>query len=307
MNRAKTAPPDLGASPASTAGIVLTLARAEARRILRSPLLYAGLVVSGLFSTSVFRTDTDASEWWEAGYSSAPVMFVPVLIPAAVLVSAAFHREREPVGTDAPTSASARAAGILLGAAPVVLLIGFLTLGLALFVSSVDGFYLGDEPGRTAHARFSVFELLQHVALAVLAISTGAAAGRRLAHRFTAALVLFAGWFPPMVVYWMFQVPAVVPFSIVQVQPVNVRIAPRDTDPRIFPAEWLLSRPAEFQDYWGRLYVSSSLAGWHDLWLLGLACLFLALVFTGPWRHRLLVAGIAGSVVSIAAQYWLIP
>lgn len=178
---------------------------------------------------------------------------------------------------------------------------------LAAFVSSVDGFDLGDEPGRTLHAHFTAFELLQHVALAVLAVATGAAAGRRLAHRSTAALVLFAGWFPPMFVFWLFQVPAIVPFSVIQVQPINVRVAPRGADPLTLPADWLLSQPTEYQDYWGRQFVSQALAGWHDLWLLGLACLFLALVFSGRWRRRLVTVGALASVVSITAQYWVIP
>lgn len=303
-----TAPPRISTSPApADTRVVLELARGEARRIFRSPLLYAGLVVSGVFSTSVFRSETATSDWAGSSYSAAPVMFVPVLIPTAVLVSAAFHREREPVGTEAPTSASARAAGILLGALPVVVLVGLLTVGLALYTALVDGFLLGDLPGRTAHARFSVLELLQQPALALLAVATGAAAGRRLARRSIAALVLFAGWFPPMFLYWLFQLPVIVPFSIVQVQPVNVRIAPRDADPQTFPAGWLLSRPAEFQDWWGRLYVSNALAGWHDLWLLGLTCLFLAMAVPGPWRRRLLAVGTLVSVISITAQYWLIP
>lgn len=285
-------------------GIVLTLARAEARRMLRNPLLYAGVALSGLFAS---QTLYDNDTWSGAEYTSAPVLFVPVLIPIAVLVARAFHREREPVGIETPTSADTRAAGILLGAVPLVALVVALTVGLAAYVAYVDGFDLGDEPGRTLRARYSIFELLQHVALAVLAVATGAAAGRRLAHRSTAALVLFAGWFPPMFVYWLFQVPAIVPFSIVQVQPVNVRGAPRDTDPLTLPAEWLLSSPGEFQDFWGRQFVSNALAGWHDLWLLGLACLFLSIALSSRWRTHLLAVGALACLVSITAQYWVIP
>jgi hypothetical protein len=294
-------------APSRETGVALAVARAEARRIVRSPLLYAGLVVSGLFSAGIFRDSPQRDDWNGDEYGAAPVIFVPVLIATAILVSAAFHRERDPVGTESPTSGTARTTGILLGALPVVVLIGLLTLGLAAFVESVDGFDLGDEPGRTLRARFTTLELVQHAALAVLAIATGAAAGRRLASRATAVLVLFVVWFPAMFVYWLFQIPAIVPFSIVQVQPVNVRIAPRYTDPLTFPDEWLLTSPNEYQDYWGRSFVSNGLAGWHDLWLLGLTCLFLALVFTDHWRRRLLVVGAVVSVVSIAAQYVVIP
>lgn len=287
--------------------VVRAISRAEAGRILRSPLLHLGLALSAVFSWAVVRPGGNRDEWSGDEYGAAPVMFVPLLIATAILVSAAFHRERDPVGTEAPASTTARSTGILLGTAPVLVLVGLLTAGLALYVDGVGGLDLGDEPGRTLGARFTAFELLQHASLTVLAIASGAAAGRRLASRATAALVLFAGWFPAMFVYWLFQVPAIVPFSIVQVQPVNVRVAPQDTDPLTLPAEWLLSAPNEFQDYWGRYFVSNGLAGWHDLWLLGLSCLFLSLVFTGGWRRRLLALGAVLAVAGITAQYAVIP
>ena len=58
------------------------------------------------------------------------------------------------------------------------------------------GFDIGDEPGRTLHAQFTLPELLQPVVLALLAVAVGAAAGRRLRRRATATLLLFVGWFP---------------------------------------------------------------------------------------------------------------
>lgn len=289
------------------AGVVRALARAEALRMLRSPLPYVGVVLSLAFGVTVVRSTSLDGDWSGAEYGAGAVLFVPLLIPVAVVVAWAFHREREPVGLDTPTSADARAAASLFGALPLVVLVSLLTIGLAGYAAATGGFELGEEPGKTQHAMFSAFELLQHPALAVLAVTTGAAAGRRFAHRSTAALVLFAGWFPPMFVYWLFQAPAVVPFSIVQVQPVNVEVAPVDTDPLTLPADWLLSAPGEFQDFWGRQFVSSALAGWHDLWLLGLACLFLGLVFSGPWRRRLLVTGMLACCLGIGAQYWVIP
>jgi len=294
-------------SPAHETRIVLAIARAEAVRILRSPLLHLGLILSGIFAAAVVRPSGSRDGWAGDEYAAVPVMLVPLLIATAILVSAAFHRERDPVGIEAPASTAARTTGILLGALPVVVLVVLLTGGLAIFVNSVGGLDLGEEPGRTLHARFSVFELLQHVCLAVLAVATGAAAGRRLASRAAGALVLFAGWFPAMFVYWLFQVPAIVPFSIVQVQPVNVRVASQDTDPLTLPAQWLLSAPNEYQDFWGRYFVSNGLAGWHDLWLLGLSCFFLSMVFTGGSRRRLLVVGAVLAVAGIAAQYAVLP
>ncbi|UUZ58760.1 hypothetical protein [Nocardioides sp. B-3] len=287
--------------------VVRAPAGTEARRLLRRPLLPISIPASALLGAEVLRSSNLDGDWNGAEYSSGPVVMFPLILTIALMVAEAFHRERHPVGIEAPTESSTRAAGSLLGALVLVAIVGLMTVGVAGYVAGVGGLDLGDEPGRTLHARFSVGELLQHVALAVLAIATGAAAGRRFASRVTAGLVLFAGWFPPMFVYWMFRAPAIVPFSIVQVQPVNVRVAHENTDPLTLPAEWLLSSPGEFRDYWGRQFVSSALAGWHDLWLLGLACLFLSLVFTGRWRRRLLAVGAVLAVAGISAQYAVIP
>lgn len=294
-------------SATSQRDVVRALVGTEARRLLRRPMLHVSILLSVLLGAEVVRSSSLDGDWNGAEYYAGPVLMFPLLLATALMVAEAFHRERHPVGIEAPTDSSTRAAGILLGALPLVAIVGLLTVGVAGYVAGTGGVDLGDEPGRTLHARFSVGELLQHVALAVLAIASGAAAGRRFASRVTAGLVLFAGWFPPMFVYWMFQLPAIVPFSIVQVQPVNLRVASENTDPLTLPAEWLLSAPGEFQGYWGRLFVSSALAGWHALWLLGLSCLFLALVFTGGWRRRLLTVGSVLAVVGIAAQYAVLP
>lgn len=302
-----TASPVRTSSATSQRAVVRALAGTETRRLIRRPMLHVSILLSALLGAEVVRSSSLDGDWNGAEYYAGPVLMFPLILAIALMVAEAFHREHHPVGIEAPTDSSARAAGVLLGALPLVAIAGLLAVGVAVVVAGIGGVDLGDEPGRTLHARFSVGELFQHVALAVLAIATGAAAGRRFASRVTAGLVLFAGWYPPMFIYWLFQAPAIVPFSIVQVQPVNVRVASENTDPLTLPAEWLLSSPGEFQGHWGRLFVSDALAGWHDLWLLGLSCLFLSLVFTGRWRRRLLAVGVVLAVVGIAAQYAVLP
>jgi hypothetical protein len=119
--------------------------------------------------------------------------------------------------------------------------------------------------------------------------------------------VLFAGWFPTMFFYWMFQASGLMPFSIMQTQPVSVEVGPPSLDPTTLPESWLLSAPNEYQDHWARLVVSDTLAAWHNAWLIGLACLFLGVVLSGPWRRRLLVAGGLLAFVSVAVQFAVMP
>lgn len=294
-------------STPSRLSIVAQLGRQDARRMLRHPLLALGVGLSLLVFWDMRQISLEGATWSGEEYDMVPIVLAPTILAIAVIVAMAFHREREPIGPESPTHADVRVAGILAGALPLVLLVVLMTLGLAGYLQVTGGLPLGDEPGRTEHARFTLAQNLQLIALAVLGVASGAAAGRRLRHRATAALVLFAGWFPTMFFYWMFQASGLMPFSIMQTQPVSVEVGPPSLDPTTLPESWLLSAPNEYQDHWARLVVSDTLAAWHNAWLIGLACLFLGLVLSGPWRRRLLVAGGLLAFVSVAVQFAVMP
>jgi hypothetical protein len=240
-----------------TRHIVAALGWQEARRMLRSPFILVGLVLCGLFAWSAI---SEQENWSGARYTSAPILLSPLLLLISVVVSASFHREWSAVSSEAPVGESLRAAGRLLGAFALVVMVAVLVVGGATYFRVTGGLDLGDEPGRTLHAHFTLPELLQQVSLAVLAVAAGAAAGRRMRHRASATLVLFVGWFPVGFVSWAFQGPHVVPFSIIQIQPVNVYAAPGDADPLKLPTSWLLSSPGEYQEFWGRQFASAHLA-----------------------------------------------
>lgn len=284
--------------------IVRALAVPEGRRLLRAPLLWLGVALSGLLAWTSLRVP---AEWSGAYYTAAPALVGPVLVVISMLVATSFHRARADLASDAPVGEGVRTGGLLLGASSLVALVVVLTSVGGTLARRHGGFDLGDEPGRTLHAHFTVPELLQPVALAVLAVAVGAAAGRRLRHRATATLVLFVAWFPMVTAPWLFQDRQVTPFSIIQIQPVVVRIGPVTSDPYAFPETWLLSQPGEYQDFWGRAFVSAPLAAWHLAWLLGLACLFVALAVPPRLRPALAAVGVVLAVVGVAAQYAVIP
>ena len=292
------------ARTASSRAVVVALARAEARRLLRSPLLWLGVALSVLFAWATVQVPED---WSGARYQSAPLALGPLVVMISMVVAGSFQREHVGLSAEAPVGEELRTAGRLLGASVLVALVAVLTAAGAVWVRTHGGFDLGDEPGRTLHAQFTLGEVLQPVALACLGVAVGAAAGRRLRNRATAVLLLFVGWFPFVMVSWGFQHRSVTPFSVIQIQPISVPIGPIAANPLDFPSSWLLSQPGEYQDHWARLFVSAHLSAGHDLWLLGLACLFLAVAVPRGRRTPLLVAGLLLAVTGVVWQYAVIP
>ena len=181
-------------------------------------------------------TRQSPDDWSGARYQSAPILVGPLLVVISMMVAGSFHRERLGVSAEAPVGEGVRAAGRLVGALVLVALVIALTVAGAVAARWYGGFDLGDEPGRTLHAQFTLPELLQPVALVLLAVAVGAAAGRRLRHRATATLLLFVGWFPFVTVSWAFQGRRMTPFSILQIQPVSVDVGPVTANPLDFPS-----------------------------------------------------------------------
>lgn len=285
--------------------VARSLAAAELRRTVRTPVLPLGLAVSVWF----MWTTTPQSEQWSGGaYSELVMTSAPLLLATSWVSAVSFHRERAAVGTEAPVSDGLRAWARVLASAPLVLLALAFAVLLGIRERALGGLTLGAEPGRTAEALHSVPELAQHVALAVLAVALGAALGRRVSSLVLALPVLLVFWFAVDGFSWLFGHRSVTPFSVVQVQPVTVPVGPAAADPLDFPAHWLLEPPGEFQEGWARLFVSTDLAWWHDGWVLGLALVLLAAAFPGGTTRRVLLAtGVLTGAVCAVAQVWVIP
>jgi hypothetical protein len=270
--------------------------------MLRSPWLLLGVLTTCWLAWS-FTGDT---AWHGEQYMSGFYPSAGLHLATAVLVALAFHRERAGLAPDAPVGETRRAVARLLAAGPLLGLTALSIAWLVAYVWSSGGLDLGDEPGRTLHAHPTAGEILQPMAAAVLAVTTGAAAGRRLRHRATAVLILFLGWYAVTAMYWLYQSAWLAPFSVFQSQPVYVDLGP-GVDPATLPADWLLSAPGEYQANWARLVVSPALAWWHDVWLVALAVLIGALAFPRPLRRRLATAGAGLAAVAIVAQFVVYP
>lgn len=297
-----TRTPAAPALPAPRSRVVATLARLEGVRMLRHPALPVGLGLTVYMAASV--TDQD---WSGARYQGYMAAVGGVVWAVSLAAAAAGRRGRTVVAQDSPVGATERALGRVLGALALVALVAVVVGGAAVWLRATGGLDLGDEPGRTESALYSVPELLQPVALAALAAAIGLAVGSRLRRAAEAVVALSVLWFAVSGLYWVFNSPQLQPLALVQTMPLRTVVGPGWTDPMTFPAHWLLSRPGEYQEGWVRLVVSPEVAAWHDAYLVGLTLLVLGAVVPGRARRWLVVGGGALAAVGVAVQYALLP
>lgn len=292
------------AGPSASRHVMLALARLELRRVARSPWAPVGLALSWWMLWSLRPTE---GEWPGATYQQMATTSLPLLFAISVTAAVSFHRARTEVAAAVPVREGRRSLARLVGLAPLVPLAVVFAGAMAWRQRDLGGLWLGVEPGRTTEALYTAGELAQHVALAVVAVGLGAALGRRTSRLAATIPLIFVIWFV-VFVYWLFAHRAVTPFSVLQVQPIQVPVGPETADPLSFPSHWLLEGPGEYSDFWSRAFVSEALAWWHDVWLVGLAALLLAAAFPrGVVRRRLLVLGSALAVLGAAAQVMVIP
>lgn len=204
-------------------------------------------------------------------------------------------------------SAADRALGRLLGGSALVAVVAAVVVAGATWLRLTGGLDLGDEPGRTENAHYTLPELLQPVVLAAFAVALGLALGAHVRRRVEALLAVTVLWFAASGVYWLFNAPQLQPLALLQVMPVRAVAGPASADPLSFPETWLLTRPGMGADHWTRLVVSSEVAAWHDAYLVGLTLVAAAFVFSGRRRRVLAGAGLAVAAVAAALQYGIMP
>jgi hypothetical protein len=293
------APPRVDAPPRAALG---RLAWIEGRRMLRHPAPWAGLVLSTWWAYAVFD-----ETWATARYEGVMASLAPLLLGLSLASVSSFGRELVPVADDAPMDRPRRAAARLLGGLALVGVVAVIVVGVAAWIAALGGLELGDEPGRTTNAHYSLPELLQPVLLACVAVTAGAAAVHVVRQRLAASIALVVGWFLVGGTYWMFNGDVIRWLAPVQVQPIPVEVGPRATDPTTFPESWLLSVPGEFQAEWARLVVSPATAAWHDLYLVALVMLLAAVAVPGRVRRPLLAGGLLLAVGAVLMQWAVAP
>lgn len=285
------------------ADVVRALARIEATRLLRHPAPWIGLVLAVLWARSAMSDPT----WSSAQYEGLATAITPLLGGASLATLSVFAREHVTLAEDAPLSPTARSVARLLAGLVLVGLITVVVAAVAVWLRLRDGLPLGDEPGATAHAHYTLPELLQPVLLAAFAVAVGAAAAHLVRQRLATAIVLVLAWFVIGATYWVFTNGAALWVTPLQVLPVDVGIGPPSTDPTTFPSDWLLSTPGEYQHEWRRLVVSPALAAWHCVYVVGLTAMAVAAAVPGRVRRVLLPAGAVVAVAAVLLQSVVAP
>jgi hypothetical protein len=261
----------------------------------------------GLSCWIAYSSSSDP-DWTSEAYETLTPATAPMLIGVSLASISAFGRELVPVSDSAPMTAAGQAVARLLGGLALVGVVGLVVGSWELWYLARGGIAFGDEPGRTLHAQHTLPEMLQPILLACLAVAVGAAAVHLTRSRVVASILIFVTWYVCVSMYWLsgfigplrWLAPA-------QVQPFWVNVAPVGSDPYRLPETWLLERPGEFQDYWARLVISPEVAAVHDVYVMGLTVLTLAVVVPGRWRRRLLLAGAAIAVVAAPIQPMVSP
>ena len=300
MTIATPSRPRVSSTPRAGMG---ALALIEARRMLRHPAPWLGLALSVWFGWDVYAHETT---WAAEHYEGLATAVAPLLLGVSLASVSSFAREGTPVAEDAPLDAGQRALARLLGGLALVAVVALFVLGAAVWLRVVGGLELGQEPGRTEHAYYTVPELLEPVLLAAFAVALGAAVVHVVRHRLVAGILLAVYWFL-LGTYWLFSVGPLPWLTPLQIQPSNVEVGPASTDPTTFPSDWLLSVPGEFQGEWVRLVVSPALAGWHDVYVVALTMLAVAVAVPGRWRRPLAVAGLLLAVGAVVMQAVVAP
>lgn len=287
-----------------TREVLRALARLEARRNLRAPWLWLGMVLTAV--TAHANLDVDFSG---GGYQGVSAAFAALAAGTFVLAVLAGSRDRTatndtPLAPEAVLDADHRALARLLGLIPPLAMGALFTLGVFVVARVEGGFWVGDVPGRTDSAQHGLFEALQPLALLVLATTTGVALGRATAQR---TLVCLLGALVTVVfgfVYWAWQGEPLAYVTLVQTQPFEVPMSwpGGRVDLGLVPADWLLSAPDAYESRWAHLVFDQRIAAAHDAYLLGLATVATGFAVRGRALRPLVAGGALLAVAAVAAQ-----
>lgn len=276
-----------------------SLVRLEAARVLRHPAPWAAAAGWLAVVVLVLRGEP---RWPTAPYTEITAATALLGLGISVATTGVGVRGRIRLAEEAPLPEDRRALARLLGGLALVGPVAVLVALGALALRATGGVRMYIEPGTVTEANPSVPELLQPVAVAVVAVALGAVAGHLLRHVLPATVALVVVWFFAGPAYWTSNGPVLRWLTLVQVQPLDVWAAPPTTDPATLPDEWVLQAPGIYQDFWARITFSPGLAVGHDVYLVGLALVLAAVAVRGRTRGILLLAGALTAAAGVLVQ-----
>ena len=208
------------------------LARIEARRMLRHPAPWLGTGLQRVVAQGVFD-----QTWASAHYEGLLTCSRRSSSASRWRRVSAFARERVPISDDAPMEPYRRSLARLLGGLRWSALVALVVGAASVWLRLRGGMGLGDEPGHTAHAYYSLPELLQPVLLACFAVALGAAVVHLVRSRPVAWIVLPLTWFLFGRRTGCSRAPVARSLTPLQVQPSLFEAGPCDADPTALPRD----------------------------------------------------------------------
>ena len=304
-------------SPATDARrrAILALARAEARRNLRSPWLLV-VIAYTVWTSSMGQ----AYDWAGGTYSMLALHAVPLAILASYQGLRAGGRDRQadlpPLAEESPLGEEQRVLGRLLGLGVYVLaaVVGVVVAEVAARIEG--GFWLGEGLNRTDTAQHTPVEWLLPPAAVAAAASAGLALGRRFQLRLVVGIAAGVFWFLMWGAWWAFQFTPMVAVTLAPTQPMTIDAGPGDLGFADFPEDWWVLPPDEYSDRWTRQVVSQPFVAAHVVYLVGLTTLFTSVALRlrgagvegirGPLATSLRRIGWATVVAGLLLQLWVL-
>lgn len=280
------------------------LARLEARRHLRNPVLWLGVAMS-LYSA----WNSSSISWTGGQYSTFPVDFVPAAWAMFVLGAVSGGRDHLAGLRPPPTIATATGDGRLAAARLLALLaplavVGATVAAVVIVMRVTGGYVIGESGWRTDSAQQKLPEIAQPILLAAACGAAGVAIGRAVRYTFIAVAVGTLVLFTFGLVSWAWQWTPAVYVTPVQLQPFSVELPGSLANA---PGDWWLSSPGEYQRDWRRLVVDPVVAAGHDLVLLGVCAAFAGWAVREAAGRALAVAGIVAVAVGVIVQVVAVP
>jgi hypothetical protein len=261
---------------------IVELARIESSRMMKRMSIWIGLVLSVVVAVISARSPQNFPE--EKYQSLVPLSVYPLAMGAFVAGVRTGNRDRShrrpPLAEEAPLDGDARAlarqASLVVPVAMAMLMM--VVIGVASRVEG--GFRLGEGRFRTDSAVHSLFELAQP-ALAIGVVGTAAVAIGRAVRRPGPALVVgMVVLFFALGVFWLWNDRIIYTTAPMQVQPLG------------FDRRAVVHTPTVIL---------------HDVYLIGLATLFVGLSLRASPRRRLVVVGASVAAFAVVAQLVVSP
>jgi hypothetical protein len=267
---------------------MLALSLAEAKRVLRHPVLLAGAALGAWLSIQPWLHGEPAQVWETESYTTFLLGWAPLYFAAFVVANMAALRERETTTAEmfrsAPTRYSDRTLALLAaGLVPTALAAVLAGIQLSV-IARAGGITVGNLLVRLTP---TVVEMALVPAITATVFACGVALARTIRSRTFAAILAAVTTYTLMFGFWLFAW-----FPAYFLTPYATSLRAVDLGQELTVDEHtrahMLSAPTYDADWghWSVLIRDVELVGWHNIYLIGLALLLAAYAVRRSGRDR---------------------